>query len=191
MELVGRTPGRAGPAARVIQWTLVLLLISAAILFSGLIEQGALLAQSSPPVVLSPGDITPDQINEIAKEIWCPLCNNVRLDTCELKACDQMKEVIAIKLAEGQGLEEIRSYFVLQYGPQVLGEPPREGFNWLAWILPVLALVVGGYAFWRKTNSLVRATPQAASSAGARPARTSGAPDDYERKLEEELARYG
>ena len=48
-----------------------------------------------------------------------------------------MKDEIAIKLAAGDGLPEIKSYFVDQYGPQVLGEPPWEGFNLLAWVLPI------------------------------------------------------
>ena len=90
------------------------------------------------------GDITADDVNVIARELWCPLCSGVRLDACELKACDQMKDEIAIKLAAGDGLPEIKAYFVDQYGPQVLGEPPREGFNLLAWVLPILVMIGGG-----------------------------------------------
>ena len=75
------------------------------------------------------GEVTADEVNVVARELWCPLCSGVRLDACELKACDQMKEVIAIKLSEGEDTESIKQYFVGQYGPQVLGEPPREGFQ--------------------------------------------------------------
>lgn len=137
-----------------------------------------------------PEGVTADQVNEVAKELWCPLCSGVRLDSCELKACDQMKEEIAIKLADGQSAEEIQDYFFAQYGPQVLGEPPREGFNWLAWILPVVALVAGAAWLWTKTRRLVGPTVQTL------PADTSDTPsatpaDEYERKLEEELKRYG
>lgn len=182
MKLVRYTLQRVGLTLRVATWGVALLLA---------LWGGALLAQSDAPAVLAPTDITADQVNEIAKELWCPLCNNIRLDTCELKACDQMKDVIAIKLAEGQTLDDIRSYFVIQYGPQVLGEPPREGFNWLAWVLPVVALVVGGYAFWRKTQSLVEAPSPAAPSTPTSANRPADSVDDYERRLEEELARYG
>lgn len=72
----------------------------------------------------------------MSRELWCPLCSGVRLDSCELKACEQMKDVIAIKLSEGEDTTSIKSYFVDQYGPQVLGEPPRQGFSVLAWVLP-------------------------------------------------------
>ena len=85
---------------------------------------------------------TPNQINAIAKDLWCPLCNGVRLDNCELQACIQMKEVIAQKLMAGESKEQIRAYFVQQYGDVVLGAPAGGGFNTLVWILPVLVAVL-------------------------------------------------
>lgn len=117
--------------------------------------QGVVFAQTDAPAV-STNEITPDEVNAVARQLWCPLCSGVRLDACELKACDQMKEMIAIKLSEGEDTESIKAYFVEQYGPQVMGEPPRQGFNWLAWILPVVGLLVGGYIFWRTTQRMMR-----------------------------------
>lgn len=130
--------------------------------------------------------ITADQVNEVARGLWCPLCNGVRLDACELKACDQMKEMIAIKLAEGVGEEEIRAYFLDQYGPQVFGEPPREGFNWLAWILPVLGLFGGGLFVWFVIRRMIQPYPVAPAA----PPQTAAQADDYSQKLEQELSRY-
>ncbi len=90
--------------------------------------------------------ITRDEVNMVARELWCPLCSGVRLDVCELQACNQMREEIAIQLAEGADTEDIKAYFLAQYGPQILGEPPRSGFNALAWIVPFIALLgVGAY----------------------------------------------
>ena len=138
--------------------------------------------------------VTADDVNLVARELWCPLCSGVRLDACELKACDQMKEVIAIKLAEGEDTQSIKAYFVDQYGPQVLGEPPREGFNWLAWILPVVAVVFGGVFVWRQMGRMVQrpADPDSAATGQPDSAAEDPAPKgDYERKLDEELSRYG
>lgn len=144
---------------------------------------GAALAQTPTPDTSA---ISADRVNEVARGLWCPLCNGVRLDACELKACDQMKDMIAIKLAEGATDEEIRAYFLEQYGPQVFGQPPTEGFNWLAWILPVVGLIGGGLFLWLRTRRTIGSeSPTAAVSAGlAAPA------DDYSRKLEQELSRY-
>ena len=146
---------------------------------------GAAQAQSPTPTP-DTSAISADQVNEVARGLWCPLCSGVRLDACELKACEQMKDMIAIKLAEGVSEEEIRSYFLDQYGPQVFGEPPREGFNWLAWILPVVVLLVGGYFAW----SIVRRMKGPALASAAASEKSAAPTDDYSQKLEQELSHY-
>ncbi|HRX04673.1 MAG TPA: cytochrome c-type biogenesis protein CcmH, partial [Anaerolineae bacterium] len=90
---------------------------------------------------------TLEQINAVAKELYCPLCNGVRLDTCELQACEQMRQVIGEKLTEGVPKQQIKDEFVAQYGPVVLGEPPREGLNLLGgWVLPIALFLVAAAA---------------------------------------------
>ena len=129
--------------------------------------------------------ITADEVNTVARDLWCPLCGGrLRLDSCELKACAQMREVIEIKLAEGEDAASIRDYFLEQYGPQVLGEPPRQGFNWLAWILPVVAVAGGGVFVWLRLQQMANMQRPTA----ARVARPEA--DGRERRLDEELARY-
>ena len=128
---------------------------------------------------------TPNEINAVAKELWCPLCNGVRLDNCELQACVQMREVISQKLGAGEDKEQIKAYFVQQYGDVVLGEPAREGFNLVVWIFPILAVVVGlgwlAYLVmtWRKRK------PAAATSA---PASAGPSEDEYLKRVEQEMA---
>lgn len=115
---------------------------------------------------------TLDQIQTVARELYCPLCNGVRLDNCDLQACVQMRQVIADRLVAGASKEQIKQEFVAQYGPIVLGEPPREGLNWLIWLLPVVALIGG--AFWvlwtvRGWTKAPAAAPTAGPAAAATP----------------------
>ncbi|MBK8051184.1 MAG: cytochrome c-type biogenesis protein CcmH [Anaerolineales bacterium] len=140
---------------------------------------------TAPSAAATP--VSPDDVNAVAKQLWCPLCSNVRLDSCELKACSQMKDVIAQQLADGTEVQEIKNYFVAQYGPQVLGEPPMEGFNWLAWLLPI-AVVIGGAAFiWTRARKMVQ-TPKPEDDT---PDQISGMPaDPYAEKLDKELKQY-
>jgi cytochrome c-type biogenesis protein CcmH len=177
-----------------------LLTTMAVILFALALVASPLLAQengadSSSESQVDPSTISADQVNEIARELWCPLCSGVRLDSCELKACDQMKDEIAIKLAGGDGLPEIKTYFVAQYGPQVLGEPPREGFNLLAWILPFVVLIGGGVFLITRGRKIFRNNEQAGStpeSSEDSSAIDEDAPseDPYARQLEDELKQY-
>lgn len=134
------------------------------------------------------GTVTADDVNVIARELWCPLCSGVRLDACELKACEQMKDMIAIKLEQGEDLDSIRAYFLDQYGPQILGEPPRQGFSWLAWILPIAAMVGGALLIWLRMKQMVRPATQGATIS-AQPG--IGVSEEEAAKLREELKRYG
>jgi cytochrome c-type biogenesis protein CcmH len=100
-----------------------------------------------------------------------------------------MRQEIAIKLAAGEDTETIKAYFLAQYGPQVLGEPPRAGFNWLAWLLPVIALAGGAIFLLVRGRSLFINPARRSTSAPPQPAETED--DPYASQLEEELKHYG
>lgn len=139
------------------QVTLVALLLGLALFVP------AIQAQESPTPTLN-------EIQTVARELYCPLCNGVRLDNCELQACVQMRQVIADRLVAGATKEQIKQEFVAQYGPVVLGEPPREGLiNWLIWILPVAALIGGAIWVYMTLRGWTRASLAPAGSAPAQP----------------------
>jgi cytochrome c-type biogenesis protein CcmH len=128
--------------------------------------------------------VSANDVNDVARQLWCPLCSGVRLDACELKACAQMKDEIAIMLSEGQDVQLIKDTFVTRYGPQVLGEPPRSGFNWLAWALPFIVLAGGGVYLYTRARAMGREPNPA-------PAVSATAPtSEYDRKLDAELKQY-
>jgi cytochrome c-type biogenesis protein CcmH/NrfF len=62
-------------------------------------------------------------------------------------------KTIRTSLAAGKTEQQIIAAMVSQYGPKILVEPPREGFSWLGWIMPFVALLVGGgavaFVLWR------------------------------------------
>jgi cytochrome c-type biogenesis protein CcmH/NrfF len=66
-----------------------------------------------------------------------------------------------------------------------MGEPPLQGFNLLAWILPFAALAGGGIFVWRRMRKMVVQKPQPAGVL------TPAVEEKYHRQLEEELKRYG
>ena len=84
-----------------------------------------------------------DEVNRIAKQLYCPVCPNTPLDVCETKACQDWRAQIRDQLAQGWSEEQIIGYFVDQYGERVLAEPRRGGFTSLVWILPIIAVALG------------------------------------------------
>jgi len=91
-----------------------------------------------------------DEVNQIASQLYCPICENVPLDECTTEVCKDWRDLIRQRLAEGWSQEEIKAYFVDYYGERVLGEPPREGLHWLLYLLPPLIIIVGGLLLWNK-----------------------------------------
>lgn len=143
-------------------------------------------AQSGQPV-------SDDDVNKIAHELFCPICENTPLDVCPTQACADWREIIRTKLSEGQTEQQIKSYFEEQYGPRALAEPPREGFTLAVWIVPIVAIIVGGFFFTRYMRSLKSAsTPttivQEPSAPVSAPNKTlEPNQDDYTARIEREL----
>ncbi len=91
---------------------------------------------------------TADDVNEIAKKLYCPVCPNTPLDVCETKACQDWRAQIKDQLKSGWTEDQIIDYFVLQYGERVLAEPQRRGFSAMVWVLPLIAVGLGLIALW-------------------------------------------
>jgi cytochrome c-type biogenesis protein CcmH len=90
-----------------------------------------------------------DEVNAIARQLYCPVCENTPLDVCPTTACHQWRELIRQMLSEGKSDAEIKQYFVDYYGARVLSEPPRTGINWLAYLVPPIAFLAGVYLLFR------------------------------------------
>ncbi len=127
-----------------------------------------------------------DEVNRLAKEMYCPVCENVPLDVCPTQACAQWRALIRQKMAEGLSDAEIKEYFVLQYGDRVLAEPPRRGLNWLVYILPPVFFLGGAFIVY---NVLRKMRTQALEIDLPADALDTLADDPYLEKLEEELKR--
>jgi cytochrome c-type biogenesis protein CcmH len=127
-----------------------------------------------------------DDVNAIAKQLYCPVCENTPLDVCPTQACAQWRDLIRQMLAEGKSADEIKQYFVENYGARVLSEPPRTGFNWLVYVLPPIAFLAGAYILYRAFRSWRALAKQAASTGTESPT-----PDEneYVARLEEELRK--
>lgn len=106
-------------------------------------------AYAQTPLPPAPVTVTDDQVNDVARTLYCPVCENISLDVCPTQACEQWRSVIRQKLGEGWNKEQIEEYFALQYGDRVLAEPPRSGWNLLIYILPVVALALGAWVVYR------------------------------------------
>jgi cytochrome c-type biogenesis protein CcmH len=131
--------------------------------------------------------VSDNQVNAVAHELYCPVCENIPLDVCPTQACAQWRELIRQQLAQGMTKQQIKDYFAKQYGDRVLDQPPLQGLNLLVYILPFTMLLIGAVLVVRVLRS--GRNPVSVSPAQLAPAPRSEAEDAYERRLEEELKK--
>jgi cytochrome c-type biogenesis protein CcmH len=132
-----------------------------------------------------------DDVNAIARQLYCPVCENTPLDVCPTEACRQWRALIRQMLSEGKSEAEIKQYFVENYGARVLGAPPATGLNWLVYIIPPVIILAGAFFLFRALKEWTKPVAASAGS-GSAPNETSGdeAPkDDYIARLEDELKK--
>lgn len=125
---------------------------------------------------------TDDDVNRVAKQLYCPVCESTPLDVCPTEACRQWRDLIRTMLAEGKSEAEIKQYFVTQYGDRVLAEPPNR---FVAYLVPAAIILLGalllarGFQMWMKPS--VKDTADVKGE--AEPV------DPYIARLEEELKK--
>jgi cytochrome c-type biogenesis protein CcmH len=123
-------------------------------------------------------------LGELEGEVMCPTCKTT-LDQSTSPIADRIRQFITARIAAGDTKSQIKQKLVLQFGPAVLAEPSKHGFNLLAWVLPLIGIGLGaavlGWLVWRWSRGR-----QAA------PATAEGPPLDpeLERRLDDELARF-
>jgi len=117
---------------------------------------------------------------DVEDEVMCVECRTA-LNVSTAPVADQERAFIRDRIAEGMTKDEIKAALVQEYGPDVLAEPPSEGFDVAAWLVPaaLVALAALGIALmarrWRRTE--------------AAPAGPELDPDDA-RRLDAELSAF-
>jgi cytochrome c-type biogenesis protein CcmH len=152
---------------------------------AALVWFGSASAQTPQPQTQT--TVTDDQVNAVAHELYCPVCENIPLDVCPTQACAQWRDLIRQQLAQGMTKQQIKDYFAKQYGDRVLDQPPLQGLNLLVYILPFGMLLGGAVIVVRVLRS--GRNPFSATAGQAPPAPRSEEEDVYERRLEEELKK--
>jgi cytochrome c-type biogenesis protein CcmH len=120
---------------------------------------------------------------DLEAELVCPTCKTT-LDQSDAPVARRMKQIIRTRLAEGATEKEIKAELVAQFGPGVLAEPPKSGFDLLAWLVPLGLLGVGAIGVaalaWGWSRRRVEVEAEAV-----------GAVDpELERRLDDELDKY-
>jgi cytochrome c-type biogenesis protein CcmH/NrfF len=150
-----------------------------------LFAAGVLALALAAPAVAAHTGWTPD---ELERELTCPTCKTT-LAMSDAPVADRMRDFIRSRHAAGDTKAEVKEKLVTEFGEGVLAAPAAEGFNLLAWVLPIGGVLVAGLLVgvlaWRWSRRGSGERPADPSSNG----RVALDPE-LERQLDEELARF-
>ncbi len=139
----------------------------------------ALLLAAAPAVA---SERHPTQ-GELEGEVICPTCHTT-LDQSDSPIAQRMKAFISRRIAAGDTRSQIEDKLIATFGPSVVARPATHGFDLLAWLFPLAAVIGGaavlGGAAWRWSRERA---PAAASA-------TAPLDPDVEREIDDELARF-
>ena len=141
---------------------------------------------TSIPDNVDTSNISDDAVNAIAQKLYCPVCENIPLDSCGTAACDDWRNEIRIMLATGASEEAIIDNFVTRFGDRVVGTPRDPVIAAISIITPWLFVIFGAalalytVTQWQRKSreKKVEVAPVAADSQR----------DSYLEQLEKDLA---
>ncbi len=122
---------------------------------------------------------------DLEAELVCPTCDTT-LDQSNAPVAQRMKQIIRAQIAAGLTEAEIKAALVDQFGPGVLAEPPKSGFDLLAWLLPLGLLVSGAVGVGLVAWGWSRRRDDAAVT----DMRDEPIEPELERRLDAELERF-
>jgi cytochrome c-type biogenesis protein CcmH len=102
--------------------------------------------------------ITDDMVNDVARLLYCPVCESTPLDTCGTAACKDWRDEIRTMLAEGMNSEEIVDNFVLRFGDRVVGtpqDPMLRAFSLVTpWVMILIGVLIAGWTIlkWKRRS---------------------------------------
>ncbi len=134
-----------------------------------------------------------DDVNAVAKKMFCPECENIPLDKCGTPVCLQWKQEIADRLDQGQSEEEIITYFVTNFGNRVIDIPQDNTLRTISligpWILAAGILVIGLMTLLRLRSSGSTQLLSTTAADHGTDNEDQNPPDNYRARLERDLKR--
>ncbi len=135
--------------------------------------------------------VTDDEVNAVSKKLYCPVCENITLDTCGTLACAQWREEVRLLLSEGNTPEQVIENFVARFGDRVVGTPVDPTLRALSlvtpWLLSGLVLLGTAIIFlrWRKEGGAPTPKASAAQPSASASVRSL---ETYRARIEADLA---
>ena len=90
----------------------------------------------------------------ISKNIRCMVCQNQSIDDSSAQLAKDLRNIIRIKVTEGQTNDEIYKFLTDRYGDFILLKPQFNKNTYLLWFLPLIFFAIGVFVlYWNNRKS--------------------------------------
>ena len=126
-----------------------------------------------------------DQLEQLTTSVYCYCgCTRETIQHCVCGTARQIEEDFRRDLLAGGSVEQIRNEYIAKYGTQYFALMPPTGFNLVAYIMPVIIIVLIGVVIFL----VIRAKTRASNSLRPEPPEKSPAvSEDVQKQIEAEL----
>lgn len=120
---------------------------------------------------------------ELFTGLMSPYCPGRTLIDCPSSQAGELRDWIAAQERAGRSRSEVEQELYAQYGDVILQAPRAQGFGLAAYVLPLVAFLIGGGVVWGFLRR--QAAAGAGSPAVVRP--RAALDPELERRIDEEL----
>jgi cytochrome c-type biogenesis protein CcmH/NrfF len=132
-----------------------------------------------------------EEISQMALALFTrlmsPYCPGASLRDCGSGQAEVLRGRVRDWLREGRDEAWIENQLVAEFGENILGAPRFKGVGIIAYVAPILALLIGLAIVLRFVESQKSAAPPADEDAGLRPPNSYTPSDEMRRRVREEL----
>lgn len=105
------------------------------------VDRYALIGEPAGPPLS--GDALEQSTLELSRLLRCPVCQGLSVADSPSPSALAMRIEVRELLSRGYSQEQAADYFESTYGEFVRLQPRARGLNWLVWLAPLIALLIG------------------------------------------------
>lgn len=118
------------------------------VLLCALMVSAAAWAREAPPAAADPA--IEARMMALASQLRCLVCQNESLAASNADLAADLREEIREMMRQGKSDRQVVAYLVARYGDFVLYRPPLMLSTVLLWFGPLLLLLAGAFALFRR-----------------------------------------
>ena len=123
-------------------------------------------APLGPPLAGAALDRATEEVSSLMR---CPVCQGLSVADSPASSAVDLKAEVRRMLALGYTRDQVIAAFERSYGEFIRLEPKAEGFNWLVWLMPMLALAVGALVIFFRLRPKRPAPPTSIPQEDSKP----------------------